>query len=872
MTRNTVDPPATIGPDDDSALVDEVFDLALTAVERGEGFDLEAFSQGREHLHARLEEAVRLAREIAVNAPRSSEVREVAGYEIEHELGAGSMGTVYLARQRSLGGRRVALKVLPPSLGLSDRSKARFLSEARALGNLDHPGIVGVHDVVDCDGIVAYAMEWIPAGSLARVLQAWRAHPEHDEMETLASCLGIERSELTATNATTWLLRAFRNLLRALSVVHAKGLLHRDIKPANLLVASDGRLLLSDFGLVHDDDSSVLTRTGQFIGTLAYSSPEQLRGDHDAIDVRSDLYSLGITLYEALTLRRPYEASTLPEIQRRAESGVFDPPRRNGARLPRDLETILGKAIDPDPAQRYGSADEFADDIDRLLAFRPILARPASRWQRLSKAVRRNRRLLVAANVGATVAIVSSAAIAWYLWRTPRELAAMRLKAELALVDTSRYESLLAPENAIDKAAVLTSRLDASWSSTLGEALAIYDRALNQDPFRLFDAHKALRFERDIVELTRAVGSKQADSSSILERLEPSLPLTVHVARRWSGPSSTGPLSQAELTAASERDRYALGMFGFLLYDTQLAVKGWSSRPIDAEPDALSDGALGEIYLTDERPALAYPHLQNAFRLAKQSKYLCCELADCAVRLNDLPRAEELLERAEHIPTQDTYELAARVRADLLAKCGDLAGARARYADLLTRHSGPRLLGNYANLVREMGDIALEVHLRLAIATQSPNLARRQQELLDAAERWWWSVGRERRWSVVQKLIDGDVSQLPQAIHVRPRLLEALQECRAQYESLPATRRWDIPAPRVWQPPRFGPSAERVVPSLLELTDDLVFCGASRDTLHSLTPAFKDALATLWVSPIRQPYRAAFAGALIRAGQPTRNR
>lgn len=849
---------------DDSAFVDDAFELALGAFERGEKFDVEALLVEREHLRVQIEDAVRLARDVAVHAPRTPQaMRAVAGYEIEQELGAGSMGTVHLARQSSLGGRRVALKVLPPSLGLSDRSKSRFLAEARALAKLDHPGIVGVHDVVDSEGVVAYAMDWVPGGSLARVLQAWRSHPNRDELDVLAECLGVERAKLAAPNATTWLLQEFVHLARALAVVHAAGLLHRDIKPGNLLVAADGQLLLSDFGLVHDPDSSVQTHTGQFLGTLAYSSPEQLRGDHAAVDARSDLYSFGVTLYEALTLRRPYEASSPLEFQHRAESGVYDAPRRHGARLPRDVETILAKAIDPDPKWRYASAEQLAEDLERLLSFRPILARPAGGWLRLAKAVRRNRRTLLAGSAGALVAIVSSVAVASYFWRTPKAMAALRLQAQIELVDTNGYEGLVAPENSAAMSAILMERLDADWSDNLARGLKLYDSALAMDPLGLFDEREALRFERSIVAMTLAVGTRHADLDQVLSSLDPSLPLTTRAAREWTGPGSVRARTPAELADTSERDRYALGLFGFLLYDSALAINGWSLRPIDAEPDALADGALGEIHLTNEQPALAYPHLRDAFRLASQSAYLCCELADCAVQIDDLDGAASLLDRAEHMAGEVPFESVTRVRADLLVKRGDLRAARTLYADLFPRRSGPRFQEHYANVLSALGDFALEVHVRLANATERPNVVRYERELLDAAERWWCSLTNEKRREVARELLDGDFRRLPPTIKARPVLFAAMHEARRSYESLPSTRRGDPPAPRTWNPPRCDPQQRPVVPSLLELAGNVERCRATAGAASPLGARAREQLLSIWFSPLPRWARSMLTKILV---------
>ena len=291
------------------------------------------------------------------------------------------MGTVYLARQESLGGRPVALKVLPASMGLSHRARERFVNEARAIGRLHHPNIVAVYDVVQEGGVCAYAMEWIDGTSLA----AWIGERSDETVRHggTATQGGEEgtRPQSEAASHIPFVCRTGMAIARALAAVHAAGLLHRDIKPSNILLRRDPGApgpLLADFGLVRETDSSLHTQDGQFAGTVAYAPPEQLRGETAAIDVRSDIYALGVTLYHALALRLPFEQRAVAAMIRKIETGQAAGLRKLNPRVPRDLETITAKAMDADPARRYQTADELANDLERLLSFQPIRPRPSA--------------------------------------------------------------------------------------------------------------------------------------------------------------------------------------------------------------------------------------------------------------------------------------------------------------------------------------------------------------------------------------------------------------------------------------------------------------------------------------------------------------
>ncbi|MEQ1892896.1 MAG: protein kinase [Planctomycetota bacterium] len=744
------------------------------------------------------------------------------------------------------------------------RRKAHVRLQLEIAAKLDHPGVVGVHDVIESDGILAYAMDWIPGGSLARLIGAWRVLDERDELATLAEDFGVPQGSTGPASVVTWLVRAFAELARALAAVHRAGLLHRDIKPGNLLVGRGGVLLLSDFGLVRDSEISQHTRTGAVLGTLAYSAPEQLRGEQERVDERSDLYSLGVSLHEALTLRLPFPATNAAERQRQAENGAIARPDRRGVRLPRDLETILAKLLEPDPARRYASGDELAQDLEALLALRPIRARPQGFVVHFAKAARRNRRTLLAALGGVSLALSLGVVIGWWFLRTPRAIDERQLEAELLLLESERIDRF-SPLDWQDKfSGYRVTEPEPAWMEKLARALELYDEANSLDPLDLLGRGRRLERERDLVHLALAIMGEDPELEEWSVELEPRLPLTVRIARAWS-PGSPPVPTEPELRAAPPEDREALGLLGYLLTDVRLAGIAWANRPPDAPRDVLADGALGVLHLYAGRFDLAYQRLARAFELAPRSDFLCAEVAFCAARLGEFEVAEELLARAPTLQTDNEYDLIERARADLLAARGQPQEALAIYRKMW--HSGPRFMENFAGIAHMAGEFVLEAHLRAAEAHARPSVVRKQKEALDAAEQWWWSLGPSRRWDLLLRVLSGDRSGLPEATTMQgdTRLPEVLLEYLASYRTLPATRPGDEPSPRVWQQPGFGPQSQRVEPGFLRIAGDLVASGASEAELRALSDETRSLIATVWMSRLPQHFRIPLTRGLLEA-------
>jgi serine/threonine protein kinase len=365
-------------------------------------------------------------------------------YRVIREIGRGGMGLVYEAEQLSLG-RRVALKVLPWAASLDPRQRQRFQLEAQAAALLHHEHIVPVFGVGTDRGVHYYAMQFVDGRSLTEVIRELRMVPPPSSGSTLSlqleriRALPAEKRQGTLPGLSDshpgrrqyWHAAARLGAQAALALEHAHelGVLHRDIKPSNLMLDARNHLWVTDFGLARVPlGENDVTPTGEVVGTLRYMCPEQVRGSRGRADARGDVYALGATLYELLTLRPAFYTEDRQLLLRQILHEEPPRPRQLNPAIPGDLETIILKAMEKEPSARYGSARELAEDLERFLGDEPIKARRPSLVHRTFKWARRHRAVVVTA---AAAVVLTLAASTTMLWQSKR-------RADLALAASKK--------------------------------------------------------------------------------------------------------------------------------------------------------------------------------------------------------------------------------------------------------------------------------------------------------------------------------------------------------------------------------------------------------------------------------------------------
>lgn len=313
---------------------------------------------------------------LPADIPLVAEGSDFGGFRLHRELGRGGMAVVYEAEELALR-RRVALKVFHPRLDTSADDGERFLREAEAAGRLTHPAVVRVFARGITRGIPYIVSEFVPgARDLESVWQEWCQEPESLPRDHVRLVAG-------------WIAE----LAEALAEAHLAGVLHRDVKPANLLLDRDGRVRLVDFGLASIRDRVGLSRTGEMSGTPFYMCPEQVKQGSFSRDGRCDVYSLGATLYQLLTLRRPVEGDTAEQVFHAILHKDPVHPRKIRPQLPAELAQVCMKALAKDPRHRYASMTEFRDDLLRFLRHEAVRAKPPSLLRRSRTWLQRHPRL-----------------------------------------------------------------------------------------------------------------------------------------------------------------------------------------------------------------------------------------------------------------------------------------------------------------------------------------------------------------------------------------------------------------------------------------------------------------------------------------------
>ncbi len=430
---------------EDSRLIAAVKDF-MTLLDSGEAPSLDEFLSKHAAIATELRPALEGLALVHVMPDRRQETgdmntvdREFTGkpigdFQIVREIGRGGMGVVYEAIQLSLG-RRVALKILPFASGLDAVRLQRFRNEAHAAAQLHHTNIVPVHAVGSARGVQYYAMQLIEGNTLAELIDNMRQANSKSITPVLLPPSGAQARSTSATSnsippsgtadraprlsGSTVLSNAsnrsryYESVARmvhqatlALDHAHQYGVIHRDIKPANLLLDQAGKVWVTDFGLAQIQQTDLqLTRSGDHVGTVRYMSPEQAIGDRAILDHRSDIYSLGVTLYELLTLEPAIRGQDYRAMLNQVAEHEPLAPKYVEPSIPIELDTIVRKAIAKDPAQRYATAQAFGDDLQRWLDNKPIAAKPPTVWERMAKWRKRNKAVV---NVAAVLLVLST--------------------------------------------------------------------------------------------------------------------------------------------------------------------------------------------------------------------------------------------------------------------------------------------------------------------------------------------------------------------------------------------------------------------------------------------------------------------------------
>jgi serine/threonine protein kinase len=510
----------------DAALA-ELLDEVADRLRVGEAVDVEALALAHPEHAERLRRLAPAALLLAeLSGPSSgggpglapgpeAELGVLGDFRLLREVGRGGMGVVYEAEQVSLG-RRVALKVLPLAATLDPRQLQRFHNEARAAASLEHAHIVPVYGVGCVRGVHYYAMKFIEGQSLADVIR--RQHAERASAAASAQAPGAPGAVGSPASATVPAAAArteraprdaaaFRRIAgwgiqaaEALEHAHGVGIVHRDIKPANLMIDGRGALWVTDFGLARTTADAGLTLTGDVLGTLRYMSPEQALAKHGLVDHRTDVYSLGVTLYELLTGTPAVGGNDREAILNAITRDEPRPPRALEAAIPRDLEAIMLKALEKEPDERYGTAQEMADDLQRFLKEEPIRARRPPLWLRLRKWGRRHPPL------------VASLATVLLLLLAVGLVLAFGYQRRLAETERAVTAALVQAETLVDEGDKLIDHPE-RWQATARLAQAALQRAEELLAAGAATGSLTSRVERDRAAVEAAV----ADSELLIE-------------------------------------------------------------------------------------------------------------------------------------------------------------------------------------------------------------------------------------------------------------------------------------------------------------------------------------------------------------------
>jgi serine/threonine protein kinase len=775
-------------------------ELCLEALSGGDSGAVERLCAARPERADEIRERVGMLLQMnllprAENAPEFPE--RLAEFRLLRRLGGGGMGVVYEAEQEPLG-RTVALKLIRPEHLYFPRARERFRRETEAVARLAHPGIVAIHTVGEAAGVPYFAMELVEGATLASVLQALEARaPEHlagadlrAVVEASGALAGDGASEAAALFGASWVEACTRIALAmcdALSHAHARGVLHRDIKPSNIAVTPQGRVVLLDFGLASSADELRLTVSGSALGSVLYMAPEQVAGRTADIDARTDVYALGVTLYELLTLRPPFGGENAEQTRAAILDGRPTSPRLHNRRVTRELEVVCLKALERDSVRRYATMADFGADLRAVLERRPIRARPPGRLLRAWRWAQRRPATVAALGSASLLVLGLPSGLYWqqrgHSLELERSLSAevearraadeasvreaeQRAKAELEAREAEQVSGFLvelfgASDPSRSRGTELTAR------ELLERGRERVERALTEQPEvaarmleRIGESYNGLNLYAEAVATLERAVELRVSSRGDKDRRTAFAKLALGKARRLAGLPSAVPMLREALDTLRELDELATstGVNAHLELAVALSERGRAAQALELLEEAR--GLLDKLP-TDARrarsnvlSALAVTQatlmdFPGAERSARESLELDAELrpGPHPARLGDLNSL------ASALVNQDKLEEAEGVYAQLLAQAREVYGADSVATALFEL--------NQAIVLERRGDLAgAEAVYRRKLAFLQEKLGLQHPNSARALSNLGVVLGKQGRHEEVRELFEGAAQEL----------------------------------------------------------------------------------------------------------------